>query len=208
MHRAVSLIVSLTALLSIAACQSTNNPYSADSKPLPPAPAQAAGQIDMSAYPAPTRDYGRYRSWSWANKQLPAGSAWASSEMISSAVSNSLDRAGLRPVQSGKAADLWVTASVRLETRQRQSYDQGGVYYGAGSGYYDRYDRYGAYGSVPIVRTYQEEVAVVRVDLYDSRDGQPIWSGNAEALSGSDESERNKALREALNTALASYPPS
>lgn len=206
MHRAVSLIFSLTALLGLAACQSSN-PYSSSSKPLPPAPAHAAGQIDLSAYPAPTRDYGRYRSWSWVNKQLPAGSAWASSAMISSAVSNSLDRAGLRPVQSGKTADLWVSASVRLETRLRQSYDRGGVYYGAGSGYYDRYDRYGAYGSVPIVRTYQEEVAVVRVDFYDSRDGQPIWSGSAEALSGSDESERNKALREALHNALSNYPP-
>ncbi|WP_339486703.1 DUF4136 domain-containing protein [Pseudomonas sp. EL_65y_Pfl2_R95] len=206
MNRAVTLMFSVAALLSLAACQS-DNPYSASSAPLPPAPIQPAGHVDLSAYPAPTRDYGHYRSWSWANKQLPAGSAWASSEMISSALSNSLDRAGLRPVQTGKAADLLVSASVRLETRLRQSYDNGGVYYGAGSGYYDRYDRYGAYGSVPIVRTYQEEVAVVRVDFFDSRDGQPVWSGNAEALSGSDESGRSKALREAMNNALASYPP-
>ncbi|SNS28892.1 DUF4136 domain-containing protein [Pseudomonas segetis] len=206
MKHAVTLILSLTALLALAGCQSSN-PYQASSKPLPPAPVQAAGHVDLSAYPAPPRDYGRYRSWAWANKQLPAGSAWASSEMIGSAVSNSLDRAGLRPVQSGKTADLWVTASVRLETRLRQAYDQGGVYYGTGSGYYDRYDRYGAYGSVPIVRTYQEEVAVVRIDLFDSRDGQPIWSGSATALSGNDESERSKALREATNNALSSYPP-
>lgn len=202
MNRAASLLLGLAVMFGLAACQ-TQNPYTAESKPLPPAPAQAANHIDLSAYPAPVRDFARYRSWGWANQQLPAGSAWASSETISAAVGNSLDQAGLRPVQTGKTADLLVTANVRIETRLRQSYDQGGVYYGNG-GYYDRY---GAYGSVPIVRTYQEDVAVVRVDFFDSKDGQPVWSGNAEALSGGSESERSNALREALNKALANYPP-
>jgi hypothetical protein len=37
---------------------------------------------------------------------------------------------------------------------------------------------------VPIVRTYEVEVMVVRIDLYDARSGQPVWSASAE--SGSD----------------------
>ena len=38
--------------LGLAACQSSN-PYVAQSRPLPPAPAQAATTFDRSAYPAP-----------------------------------------------------------------------------------------------------------------------------------------------------------
>ena len=61
--------------LGLGAC-SNNNPYVAASKPMPPAPAQAANTFDASAYPAPVRDYGAYRNWAWRNGQLPAGSAW------------------------------------------------------------------------------------------------------------------------------------
>ncbi|NER66774.1 DUF4136 domain-containing protein, partial [Pseudomonas sp. MAFF212427] len=60
--------------LALAACQG-HNPYVASSRPLPPAPPQAATPFDASAYPAPARDYGRYRSWAWRNGQLPAASA-------------------------------------------------------------------------------------------------------------------------------------
>ncbi|KEZ74744.1 hypothetical protein C5I_0105105, partial [Pseudomonas syringae pv. syringae FF5] len=75
-HRSALFAVLLgTALLGISACQS-DNPYVASSLPMPPAPAQAAKTLDMSAYPAPPRDYGRYRSWGWLNGQLPPGTAW------------------------------------------------------------------------------------------------------------------------------------
>ena len=57
--------------LGLAACQGSN-PYVAQSRPLPPAPPQAATTFDRSAYPAPPRDYGRYRNWSWQGGQLPA----------------------------------------------------------------------------------------------------------------------------------------
>ena len=72
------------ACLALAACQGSN-PYVASSNPLPPAPAQAATTFDRSAYPAPPRDYGRYRSWSWRNGQLPAGSASADPAQLAEA---------------------------------------------------------------------------------------------------------------------------
>ena len=48
-------------------------------------------------------------------------------------------------------------------------------------GGYNRYGSgYGMYNSVPIVRTYQEQVVVVQVDLFDAGSGQPVWSASAE----------------------------
>ncbi|MBU5224202.1 DUF4136 domain-containing protein, partial [Vibrio cholerae] len=92
---------------------SSPNPYVASSAPMPPAPAQAATTFDASAYPAPVRDYGAYRSWGWLNGQLPAGTAWADSAQIAEAVSGALDQRGLRPLHDKRAPDLLVSADVR-----------------------------------------------------------------------------------------------
>jgi hypothetical protein len=195
--------------LTLAACQSPN-PYVASSRPLPPAPAQAAQTFDASAYPAPPRDYARYRNWAWANGQLPAGTSWADSAQIAEAVSNALDQRGLRPQRSGDNADLRVGTSLRMETRLQQTRDDVGYGTGYGRGYggYDRYDRYGAYGSYPVVRTYQIQVMVVRIDLFDGKSGQPVWSASAETSSQGSLSDRNEALRNAVQKALTAYPPS
>ncbi|KIQ56484.1 lipoprotein, partial [Pseudomonas fluorescens] len=120
----------LVLCLGLAACQGSN-PYVATSNPLPPAPPEAAQVFDRSAYPAPPRDYGRYRSWAWRNGQLPPGTAWADSAQVAEAVSNALDQRGLRPLHDNRPADLFVSADLRLETRLRQvrdDYDTG--YYG------------------------------------------------------------------------------
>ncbi|MCZ4322082.1 DUF4136 domain-containing protein [Pseudomonas anguilliseptica] len=190
----------LLLLTSLAACQS-QNPYIADSKPMPPAPAHSPQQLDRSAYPAAPRDYGRYRTWSW--QQLPAGSAWASSEQVQEALSNALDQRGLRPHRAGKTSDLKVSAELRLEQRLRQVTEHYGSHYG-----HSRYgDEYGMWGSAPLVRSYTEEVMVVRIELFDGQDGQPVWSASAETLSSGSQSERAAALRNALQQALAAYPP-
>lgn len=202
------------ALLSfaLAACQSSN-PYVASSRPLPPAPPQAATTFDASAYPAAPRDYGRYRSWSWRNGQLPSGSANADPAQLADAISGALDQHGLRPAR-GASGDLLVSANLRLERRLRQvrDYDYD-PYYGpapyGGIGYGGYRNGYGAYGSVPIVRTYEVEVMVVRIDLFDARNGQPVWSASAE--SGSEKGsprDRENALRESVRKALDGYPPS
>lgn len=198
--------------LGLAACQS-GNPYRASSNPLPPAPPHAANAVDMSAYPAPPRDYGRYRNWTWRNGQLPAGSAWADSAQIAEAISNGLDQRGLRPVHNAQSADLQASAQVRMETRLRQvREDYNDPYYGSNVGYgrgpYQRGYGYGGYASVPIVRTYQEQVIVINISLYDNRSGQPIWSASAETRNGGDQADRARALRDAVQKALSAYPPS
>ena len=196
MHR-LGLFLLLT---SLAACQS-HNPYVADSAPLPPAPAQAAQQLDLSAYPAPPRDYGRYQTWSW--QRLPAGTAWASAEQVQEALSNALDQRGLRPHRAGLTADLLVSAELRQEQRIRQVTEHYGSHYG-----HSRYGSgYGMWGSAPLVRSYSEEVIVVRIDLFDGRDGQAVWSASAETLSGTSQLERAAALRQAIQQALTAYPP-
>lgn len=204
-------LVLLSICLGLTACQS-DNPYRADSNPLPAAPAQAANTVDMSAYPAPARDYGRYRSWSWHNGQLPGGSAWADSAQIAEAVSNGLDQRGLRPAQNSQPADLQVTAQTRMEIRTRQVRDDyyDPYYGGSGIGYArgPYHSGYGGYATVPIVRTYQEQVIVVSISLFDARNGQPVWSASAETRNGGDQSDRAKALREAVQKALSAYPPS
>jgi len=186
-------------LLLLAACQAPN-PYQAQSQPLPPAPPVAAMPADPGSYPAAARDFSRYRSWRW--QQLPAGSALASGEQIAEMVAAGLDQRGLRPAQ-GDRADLQVSAAVSLERRQYQVRDDYGSYYGHGP--YG--DHYGLYGSVPLVRTYEVEVAVVRIDLYDGASGQPLWSGSAEARSEGSQGERAEALRRAVEDALGAYPP-
>lgn len=191
--------------LGLAACQGSN-PYVAQSRPLPPAPSQAATTFDRSAYPAAPRDYARYRSWAWRNGQLPPGTVWADSAQVAEAVSNALDQRGLRPLRDNRPADVLVSANLHMEIRLRQVRDDYGYYGGYGG--YDRYGRgYGMYNSVPIVRTYQEQVVVVQVDLFDAGNGQPVWSASAETAATGNQLERSDAIREAVEKALAAYPP-
>ena len=205
-RRAALLVLSL----GLGACQSPN-PYTATSLPMPPAPAQAAHTLDLSAYPAPPRDYGHYQSWGWLNGRPPVGTAWADSAQIAEAVSNALDQRGLRPAQVGRPADLWVRADLHTEKRLRQVQDDYGYGGGYGGMYGDPYGRYGnqfgMYQRVPVVRTYEVEVMVVRLNLYDGKTGQPVWSSSAETSSRGSLSERSDALRESLNKAVQAYPP-
>ena len=202
-RRAALLVLSL----ALGACQSPN-PYTPSAMPMPPAPAQAANTLDLSAYPAPPRDYGRYQSWAWLNGRLPVGTAWADSAQIAEAVSNALDQRGLRPAQPNRPADLFVSADLHTEKRLRQVQDDYGYGAGYGRGYGDPWGRYGGmYGSVPVIRTYQVEVMVVRINLHDGKTGQPVWSSSAETSSTGSLSERSDALRESLNKAVQAYPP-
>lgn len=83
--------------------------------------------------------------------------------------------------------------------------------YGYGAGYgnsYGRYgNQYGMYNSFPVVRTYEVEVMVVRLNFYDGKTGQPVWSSSAETSSKGSLSERSDALRESLKKAVQAYPP-
>jgi hypothetical protein len=109
----------------------------------------------------------------------------------------------LRPALNGPG-DLLVSARISQETRLRQYQDNIGGYYGAGS-HWDR--RYGAWGGVPVVRTYEQKVAVVRIDLIDPQDRQVVWSGSGEAVAGKNQSAQADAIRVAIRAALDGYPP-
>ena len=198
----------LVICLGLAACEGSN-PYVASSRPIPPAPPGAATTFDHSAYPAKPRDYGLYRSWAWLDGDLPPGTSWADSAQVAEVVSNALDQRGLRPKRDDRPADLFISANLHLETRMRQQDDYG--YYGAGYGGYGGYNHYGSgyglYGSVPIMRTYQEQVLVVQVAMYDAGTGQPVWSGSAETSPRGRQSEQADALREAVEKAMSAYPP-
>ncbi|WP_044873934.1 DUF4136 domain-containing protein [Pseudomonas sp. LFM046] len=193
-------LLALTLLLG--ACQSPN-PYKAESRPLPPAPPGAATTFDASAYPAAPRDFARYRSWAWLDGQLPAGNNWATAEQMADMVNSGLDQHGLRPARNPGEADLKVSASLRYERRLRQYDDYGGVYYGNGPWH----DQYGAWATVPIVRTYEEQVAVVHLEFYDAHDNQAVWTGSGEASANGDRSDGVAALRQAVKDALDDYPP-
>ena len=202
----------LACSLALTACQGSN-PYQAQSQPLPPAPTGAAPAFDPSAYPAPPRDYARYQSWAW--QQVPGATAWASSEQLQQAVAEGLDQRGLRPAPLNKISHLQVRADLQLERRLQQVREDYGSY---GSGYYghprhgyygDRHygSSYGLYGSVPLVRTYEVQVMVVRIELFDTRDGQPLWRGSAESVLRDAQGPRRDALRDAVQQALKGYPP-
>lgn len=197
-------LTTLLCCLLLAAC-SRSNPYQADALPLPAAPAQAAQTLDLSAYPAPLRDYASYRSWRW--QQPPAGSAWASSEQIQQSVAEGLDQRGLRPARSD-AADLLVQARLRTEKRVQVLRDypdyHGGGYYGGGPYGHHR----GLYGSVPITRHQELQVLVLELVLIEARSGDIVWQGTAEALDQGNQSRRMDALREAVTRSLQDYPPS
>lgn len=204
----------LVICVALAACQG-GNPYVAQSNPLPPAPPQAATTFDSSAYPAPARDYGRYRNWAWLNGQLPAGSSSTDPAAFAEVVSNALDQRGLRPARDARS-DLLVSADMHTERRIRQyrddDYYPGGYPYGGygglGYGHGPYGNRYGAYASVPIIRTYEVEVLVVRVTLFETGSGQPVWSGSAESGSQGSLADREDALRKAVENAMSGYPPS
>lgn len=191
--------------LSVVGCQSSN-PYTSESAPIPPAP--PVEQIQSPTYPAAPRDFSAYQSWSWRNP--PAATASLASEELQEMVSSALDQRGLRPAPAGAKGDVQISASAQMETRVRQVYDDYGSRVGAG--------RYGGYGpgygsgigigaSAPIVRSYEEEVVTVRIEMLDSASGQSVWSNRAEARSGGNRAERKDAARDAVNRALADYPP-
>ncbi|MDO9321524.1 MAG: DUF4136 domain-containing protein, partial [Pseudomonas sp.] len=169
MNRPMALLL---CSLGLVACQGqSQNPYNAQSLPIPPAPAAAAQTFDRSGYPAPARDYGRYRTWAWSAGQLPSGAGWADSAQIADMLTDSLDQQGLRPAQEGAKPDLLVNSSVRMERRQVQDYDRGGAYYG-NSPYGNTY---GVGGSVPLRRTYTQHVLIVDVQLIEAASGHSIW---------------------------------
>lgn len=122
-------------------------------------------------------------------------------------VAGALDQLDLRPAQAERKGELLISARASKETRIRQTYDDYGPHVGVGR-YGGGYGSgYGVGTSVPIVRNYEEEVLSVRIEMFDAASGQSIWSNRAEARSGGSRAKQQDALREAVQRALADYPP-
>ncbi|MCQ4295638.1 DUF4136 domain-containing protein [Pseudomonas stutzeri] len=191
--------------LSLVACQS-KNPYTEDSAPIPPAP--PIEQIQSPIYPAAPRDFSSYQSWGW--RTPPAGTASVSGEELQEMVAGALDQRGLRPAPGGsgnRKADVLISAGASKETRVRQTYDNYGPQVGVGR-YGGGYGSgYGVGTSVPIVRSYEEEVVSVRIEMFDGASGQAVWSNRAEARVSGSRAKQQDAVREAVERALADYPP-
>lgn len=193
--------------LSLVACQS-KNPYTEESAPIPPAP--PVEHIQSPIYPAAPRDFSSYQSWSW--RTPPAGTASISGEELQEMVAGALDQRGLRPAPGGSAsgkADVLISAGASKETRVRQTYDDYGYgphvgvgRYGGGYG-----SGYGVGTSVPIVRSYEEEVVSVRIEMFDAASGQSVWNNRAEARVSGSRAKQQDAVRQAVERALADYPP-
>ncbi|MOA08133.1 hypothetical protein D3C78_1278750 [compost metagenome] len=194
-------LILLPLLAALAACQA-GNPYTATALPYPPAPPSAANPgLDPGSYPAAPLDYGRYRSWNWSGATEAAG---AYGTPLQDAVSQQLDRVGLRPARPGNAPDLRVDARLSSEMRTRQVTD----YYGASYGYYGWHDPWYGYGAAfPVTRTYVVQVGVLRIEMIDARSGLRVWSGSAEFDAGGSQKEQSDGLHEAARQALAGYPP-
>lgn len=193
-------LTGLLAMLVLAACQQTPNPYQKESIPYPPAPAAAADNFDRSNYPPPQRDFGLYHSWAWRNDVLPAGSGWVSTELFIDSISASLDQAGLRPVQSQASPDLLVSARVLTSKVDISEPPQVGGFYGNGP-YGDGYGL-GVGGAINST----QQVLRVQINLYDARSGQLVWSGNSAEVSGYASATQPETLREAVSKAMQGFP--
>ena len=123
--------------LTLAACQS-QNPYTDESAPIPPAP--PVEQIQAPTYPAAPRDFSSYQHWSW--RSPPAGTASISGEELQEMVAGALDQRGLRPAPGNAPGDVRISASASKETRVRQTYDNYGYGPHVGVGRYG-----GGYGT-------------------------------------------------------------
>ena len=190
----------LLSCLALAACQA-GNPYTTQSAPIPPAP--PIERIQSPTYPAAPRDFSSYQTWSW--RSPPAGIGALSGDALQEMVAGTLDQHGLRPAPSGARGALQVSASASTEIRVSHHYDDYGTGTRIGAGRYG--GGYGMAGSTPVMRSHEQEVVVVRIELYDTGSGQLVWSNRGEAHSGARLNEREKATREAVERALADYPP-
>lgn len=185
--------------LLLGGCQS-HNPYQADSLPLPNAPALNPNFLDLSAYPAASRDLSQYRSWRW--QTLPTAENWATSEELAQVFANELEQQGLRPATNADA-DLLVRANTGMQQRAYQQYPDAGFYYGQGHLSQRRYGHHGLYGQVPLGSTvYEQNLIVAQLELIDARNGEVVWRGAAAQPAGSSTSQNLQALREAVQQAL------
>lgn len=157
-----------------------------------------------------SRDFAAYRNWAWQEPGLqyrpddPRIKSDLTEQRIRQAVSEQLDRRGLRPAPPGTRADLNVRTYLIVEQRQQQVTTN----YGGGWGGY-----WGGYWGGPMyneTRSVDYKVATIQVDLLDGRDGKLVWRGSAEQIMNNyppSPQERNEAIQKTVAQVLGNYPP-
>ncbi|MDY0205563.1 MAG: DUF4136 domain-containing protein [Pseudomonas sp.] len=201
------LFISAAALF-LAGCQ-TQNPYKADSVPLPPAPAAAATHFDASAYPAVTRSK-TYTYWCWHNQYATSTVALASDQTAQRVLAEQLEQHGLRPASKPEQCELKVQLNSQHSQRIRHDYDNyPSAHYGAGYGrntYHDRYRHSGIGVDFPITpRTYTEYYQRLTLTFSDSQTNQPVWRTQSTVSSDQNAHTSEEALRKAFDSMLESY---
>lgn len=189
-------------------CQS-NNPYQADSIPLPAAPASAAEHFDASSYPviAQRKDY-NYWCWPTANQQsLPAEYTIDSPQHI---LAEHLEQYGLRPAASFAQCELQVQLSSQQHS-QSVYYDyypsaHYGYGYGRGHPFHDRYRHSGIGINVPLTpRSSTQYYLQLQLSFTEAHTGQAIWRGHNTVSSDRHGHTSARALRQAINSMLDNY---
>ena len=179
----------LTALLALAACQTT--------------------QVD-SDYD-PNRDFATLQSWAWQEPAVqyrpddPRLSSDLTAQRVREAVGQQLEQRGLREASSPEAANFRVQAFFIVDNRQQQvaTYYGGGYY---GGGYWGGMWGYPGYTEV---RTLDYQVGTLQLDFLD-RDGKLIWRGSAAQIlrhGQKSPAERSQSIHETVAKILAQYPP-
>ncbi|MHC8404404.1 DUF4136 domain-containing protein [Pseudomonas sp. TMB3-21] len=186
MFRRIALLV-VAALLSACASNQVNNDFDA------------------------SRDFAAYRSWSWMEPALqyrpddPRIKSDLTEQRIRQSVSDQLDQRGLRPAPGGSKGDLSVQTYLIVEQRQQQVT----THYGGGGGWGSPWNGYWGGPMYNETRNVSYKVAIIQIDLLDSKDGKLVWRGSDEQLvSGSpNPTDRANAIRETVGRILANYPP-
>lgn len=199
----------VAATISLAGCQS-NNPYQAESVPLPPAPSAAATHFDPNAYPAASQQK-TYSYWCWFEPAQSTTPSSATQEMAQQVLAEQLEQYALRPAATAEQCELKVQLSSQQHQRIRRDYYDDyypSTYYshGYGRGYHDRY-RYSGIGvDFPIgARTYTEHYQQLHLIFTDAVTSQTIWQTQSQISNNVRAETSEKALRDTINRMLQDY---
>lgn len=202
-----SLLLSMGSILLLG-CQA-NNPYQAESLPLPQAPNAAANYVDASAYPL-TIEKKSYTYWCWQDQSLTpmASSALQAERHV---LAEQLEQYAFRPASTSKPCELKIKLNSQHSQRIRHDYNDApsvryGYGYGRGYPYNDRYSHSGIGINFPITpRAYTEYVQQLILTFTDATSGQIIWQTQSRITNKQQAGSTEEALREAINRMLKDY---
>ncbi len=171
--------------LTLTACHGQSPPMNS-SGVSPPTPARPIYYLDPS--PAVVaHDYARYRTWSW--QSLPVATTWASAELLQQLLGQALEQRGLSFQADPRAPALYALIHFEGEQAADSGCTREAVAASAGQG------------------PCSTERVLLRLQLFDSRDGQRVWNVGVELPLRSSSDDNAAALSQALKQALSAYPP-